>query len=492
MDTKVTEKSPKGSWGPEGSSLLAANNSQPAVKQIATFVNRASFGSIGLDTRSALKKTVLDTIACAIAALSGEPARMLREQFEEYGGNGICTLIGGGKTSPDQAALLNSVLVRYVDVLDTYMSPGGLCHPSDNFGAILAAAEMADRSGEDFLLALAIAYEVQCRFTEVVPVMFRGLNHALQLSMSVAAGSSRLLGLTEEQTANAISMAAADNVSLAVVHVEPVSQWKAISPGWSAMRALYGTSMAKRGFTGPSGLFEGPNGLSRLFDQAITIDWSNPSLTASQKTVFKKYCALVHGQPVLETVLALRNLHNILAKDIEGVTAEVFQFAYEIAGGGHFGKKDRPETKEQADYNLKYLISAALIDGEVGPAQLETERVLRHDAQEFLRLVDIKPSDEFTERYPEKLGVRITIRLRDGRVLTREQSDFEGSVTQPLSWDRVVEKFHWLSEPFADAPLRDEIIEAVARLDDISIRDLTKLLSEVSPKALRPRTKKPL
>ena len=58
--------------------------------------------------------------------------------------------------------------------------------------------------------------------------------------------------------------------------------------------------------------------------------------------------------------------------------------------------------------------------------------------------------------------------LNDGREVHREQSDFEGSPTRPMSWDRVVEKFHWLAEPFADAALRGEIIDAVARLDEIA------------------------
>jgi len=480
-----------GAWGP-AESRSSSPGAEPAVKQIARFVSRADFGSIGGDTKLALKRTVLDTIACAVAALGGEPAKMLREQFKEYGGNALCTLIGGGRTSPDQAALLNSVLVRYVDILDTYMSPGGLCHPSDNFGAVLAAAEMSNRSGRDFLLALAIAYEVQCRFTEVVPVMFRGLNHALQLSMSVAAAASRLLDLTPDQTANAIAIAAADNVSLAVVHVEPVSHWKGISPGWTGMRALYGTSMAKKGFTGPLGLFEGPNGLNRLFDQTISIDWTNPGLGASRKTVFKKYSALVHGQPVIETVLALRSQHRFNPEDVAEVVAEVFQFAYEIAGGGHFGSKDRPQTKEQADYNLKYLISAALLDGEVGPAQLEADRILRTDAQQLLQRVTVKPCDEFTRRYPQQLGCRITIKLRDGGTFTREQTDFEGSATQPLSWERVVEKFHWLCEPFAGDLLRDQIVSAIAHLDEIQTTELTALLGRVRPEAFQPRTRKSL
>jgi hypothetical protein len=40
-------------------------------------------------------------------------------------------------------------------------------HPSDNFGTVLAAAEQAGAAGEEFMLALAVAYEIQCRFTAV-------------------------------------------------------------------------------------------------------------------------------------------------------------------------------------------------------------------------------------------------------------------------------------------------------------------------------------
>ena len=461
---------------------------QYAADEMASFVANASYAAIPGDTRVLLKRNTLDSLACAIAALGGQPATIMKEQFAEYRSSEQCSLIGGGRTSPDQAALFNSMLVRYVDVLDTFMAPGGLCHPSDNFGAILAAAEVSDKSGEDFLLALAIAYEVQCRFSQAVPVMYRGLNHALQLSMSVAAGASKLLDMSPEQTANAIAIAAADNVSLGCVHVEPVSNWKGISPGISAMRALYTTSLAKRGLTGPKGLFEGPNGLRRLFDQPIEIDWSDQSLNVVGQTLLKRYCALIHGQPVLETMFALIKEHSIESSQVATVEVDVFQFAYDIAGGGHFGDKGRPKTKEQADYNLKYLIAVALLDGEVGPEQLDGERVCRTDVQELLQRVVIRPDAELTSRYPKQLAVRISVNLWNGRTFQRQQDDFEGSVTRPFSWARTVEKFHWLAEPFADRTLRETIVKTVAKLDQAKIIELTELLAKVHPTPVYART----
>ena len=211
--------------------MVAAQPADFAVAQMAAFADRARPEHLSAELRALFKRNVLDSLGCALGALSGKPFARLRQQFATFRAAGPCTLIGGGATSVDQAALYNSGLVRYVDLLDSYMSPGGLCHPADNFGGVLAVAEWVDASGGDFLLALAVAYEIACRFTAAVPVMARGFNHALQLSMSLAAASGKLMKLTPGETAHAIAIAAADNVSVAAVHSEPVSQWKGFSPG---------------------------------------------------------------------------------------------------------------------------------------------------------------------------------------------------------------------------------------------------------------------
>ena len=455
-----------------------------AVESIATFAAAARPEDLTPDIRQVFKRNILDSIGCAIAALPGPPFRALREQFEEYRAAGRCTLIGGGKTSVDQAALFNSGLVRYVDLLDSYMSPGGLCHPSDNFGAVLAAAEHAGASGEEFMLALAVAYEIQCRFTAVVPVMAKGFNHATQLAISAAASAGKLFGLSAAEIANAIAIATVDNVTLACVHAEPVSQWKGFSPGMTGMRAVYAASLAKRGFTGPTRLFEGPNGLERMFAQPILVDWEDPSLTIVTQTVMKKYCSLIHGQPVLEAVLDIKRRNSLAAADIEHVRCDIFQTGFEIAGGGSFGSKDHPQTKEQGDYNLKYLIAAALLDDQVGPAQLEATRIRAPDAQALLTRVEVHPDEQFTARYPQELGARITIRIKDQRVFVKEQHGYEGGLANPMSWDRTVEKFHWLSEAFADQALRSRLIRAVQELDTTPLLDLMAPLAQVRPTAV--------
>src|SRR5258706_15712260 len=117
----------------------------------------------------------------------------VRAQVKELGGTPQCTLIGGGRTSLDRAAFHNAALVRYLDFMDNFLCSGETFHPSDNFGAVLAAAELADCTGREFMTALAVAYQVQCRMTHAAPIMRRGFDHTTQQAFSVSAGVAKAL-----------------------------------------------------------------------------------------------------------------------------------------------------------------------------------------------------------------------------------------------------------------------------------------------------------
>ena len=90
------------------------------AQELASYVVRTSYEDLTETTREQLKIRILDSIGCAIGALRGAPIKMLREQIEDFGGNGLCTMIGGGHTSPDRAAFYNVGLVRYLDFNDFY------------------------------------------------------------------------------------------------------------------------------------------------------------------------------------------------------------------------------------------------------------------------------------------------------------------------------------------------------------------------------------
>src|SRR2546425_4392700 len=161
------------------------------VHDLAQFVVERSFDDLSDAAVRELKVRILDSLGCAVGALEGEPIGMLREHLRDFGGSPRTTLIAGGKTAPDRTAFYNGALVRYLDFNDSYLAKGETCHPSDNLGAILAGAEYAKRKGPDLLVALAVAYQVQCRLSDEAPVRAKGFDHTTQGSYAVAGGSPR-------------------------------------------------------------------------------------------------------------------------------------------------------------------------------------------------------------------------------------------------------------------------------------------------------------
>ena len=177
---------------PNGSkvAVIPEKDVMSRVERMAEFVERVRFEALGPHTCQQLKMSILDSLGCAIGALASEPTRMIRAYIDEFGNHGHCTLIGGGVGDIDRAALYNSALIRYLDFNDSYLAKGETCHPSDNLGAILAAGEWAESTGRDLMTALAIAYQIQCRLSELVPVRARGFDHTVQGEYAVTAGIS--------------------------------------------------------------------------------------------------------------------------------------------------------------------------------------------------------------------------------------------------------------------------------------------------------------
>lgn len=450
------------------------------AEKLATFVVRTSFDDLSTSTRQQLKIRVLDSLGCALGALDGEPPRKIREQIEEFGGSARCTLIGGGKTAPDRAALYNSALVRYLDFNDSYLTKGETCHPSDNLAAILAAAEYANSSGRDFLTALAVAYQVQCRLSDVAPVRAKGFDHTTQGSYAVAAGVSRALGLNVSQTANAIAICGTAFNALRVTRTGALSNWKGLAYPNTAFCCTQAAFLAMRGVTGPLEVFEGNKGFMAAIAGPFEIDWARENLERVTRTILKRYNAEIHSQSALEAVLELKQAHSFTAVEVDRIDIEIFDVAFHIIGGGEEGDKTSVQTKEQADHSLPYLVAVAILDNQVLPEQYQPDRIRREDVQKLLRKVRVQPTEEFSRRFPEEMPCRVQLRLRDGRVLTQEKRDYEGFFTRPARWETVIAKFDRLSEAYVDAAQRREIIEAVANLETIPISALLRLLEKTA------------
>ncbi len=449
------------------------------AEQLSAFAVWASYKDLSGAAREQLKIRVLDGLGCAIGALEGEPIRPLRKQIEDFDGAGQCTLIGGGRAAPDRAALYNTALVRYLDFNDSYLARGETCHPSDNLGAILAAAEYARLSGQEFLVALAVAYQVQCRLSDVASVRNKGFDHTTQGSYAIAAGVSKALGLDQKRTANAVAICGTAFNALRVTRTGELSHWKGLASANTAFGCTHAAFLAMRGITGPLQVFEGNKGFMDSIAGRFQIDWSREDLERVTQTVVKRYNAEMHSQSALEGLLELKGEHDFRAEEVEKIEVEIFDVAYHIIGGGEEGDKKIVRTKEEADHSLPYLIAVAFLDGSVMPEQYRPDRIRRQDVQGLLKKVIVRPSEEYSKKFPAEMPCRLILTLRDGRVLTKEKRDYEGFRTRPLGWETVLRKFDLLSAPYADLPLRREIARVVAELEKIQVADLMRVLGKI-------------
>ena len=453
------------------------------VQELAEFVVSRSFEDLSGGAVDALKVRILDGLGCALGALDGEPIRAIRAHMTDFGGRALCTTIGAAKTAPDRAAFYNGALVRYLDFNDSYLAKGETCHPSDNLGAVLAAVEYAKGSGRDLLVSLAVAYQVQCRLSDVAPVRSKGFDHTTQGSYAVAAAVSKALRLDAPKTANAIAISGTAFNALRVTRTGALSNWKGLAYPNTGFCGTHAAFLAMRGITGPPEVFEGNKGFMDAVAGRFSIAWSKEDLERVTRTIVKKFNAEVHSQSAAEGILELQAEHALAARDVDSIKIEIFDVAYNIIGGGEEGSKYGVRTKEEADHSLPYIVSAALLDGQVMPAQYVPERVLRDDIQQLHRKVVVRPTKEFSDRFPAEMPCRIVVHLTDGRSFEKEKRDYEGFVTRPMSWVTAARKFHALATPFAGEKLRERFVDAVGDLENLQAADLLKLLAKVPKRA---------
>jgi 2-methylcitrate dehydratase len=449
------------------------------VEALAKYAARASFADLSAESRRQLPIHILDSLGCCIAALGAGPVQACREQVAEFGGTGPSTLVGGGKANPVYAAFWHTALVRYVDFMDNFLAPAETCHTADNFGVALTIADYVGASGRDLMLAVALGYTVQSRFVDHANFMSSGFDHTAQLAFSHNAAAGRLLGLSEQQIGHAMAMAASSDASFAVIRAKPLSQWKGLASAQSALGAMNTLFLARRGVQGPLQVIEGPLGINHLLRMRVNIDWDKQGYEGVVESTIKKYNSMIHTQSAVHCMVELARQNKIDPAKVISIEAEVFQLAYDFAGGGLYGVDKVIRSKEQADHSLPYLLAVALLDGAVMPVQFKPDRIIKPDVQSLLKKVSVRPNHEYTEEYPEKMPAKITVRLSDGKIVEHEVQDYPGLASHPFTWEDSVEKFDTLVAGLVDEGLSREIKDATRSIEGIQVRDLMKLLGSV-------------
>jgi 2-methylcitrate dehydratase len=328
-------------------------------------------------------------------------------------------------------------------------------------------------------MALAVAYQVHTRLSDVAPVRHKGFDHTTQGAYAAAAGVAAALRLDRERTAHAIAISGTANNALRVTRAGRLSHWKGLAYPNTAFSAVHSAFLAARGITGPLEVFEGNKGFKQTIAGSFEIDWSREDFERVRRTIVKKYNAEIHSQSALEAALMLKLRHGFSGLEVAHVDIDIFDVAFNIIGGGEEGEKTDIRTKEDADHSLPYMIAVALLDGELLPRQYAADRIGRADVQRLLRRVSVRPDAGFSKRFPEEMPVRIAITLADGRRFEMEQADYDGFHSRPLSWESVVAKFERLAECINDTDQRNAIAETVRNIESESIRSLTRLLKDL-------------
>lgn len=412
-----------------------------------------------------VKRRLIDSIACALGAYGAMPVKAALSVAPSIKDGPSSAIIGGGVTSPEYAAFVNGILIRYLDFNDTYLSKEP-AHPSDNIAPALATAEAAGRNGKELIAAIVAAYELQCRLCDAASLRARGWDHVTYGSFSATLAASMLLGLTKEETVHALGIAGTTSPALRQTRTGELSMWKGAAFAHASKEAVFSAMLARNGMTGPSPIFEGEFGFMKLVSGPFEL----PLLARGRGDRFKILDTYIKYYPVeyhaQSAVGAAIEIYNEMEEGdtIEAVEVKTFRAAYEIISGA---EKLRPRTRETADHSLPFIVAATLIGGAVTlgtfAERLNDECILALSAK-----VKVTVDDSLDRLYPEAVPNRVEVKLSSGRRLSKEVIYPKGHPKDALTDREVEDKFRALSGWLFSGERMEQAIDAIWNIEKAS------------------------
>jgi 2-methylcitrate dehydratase len=420
--------------------------SETLADRLAEFALATRFNALPQAVVDEAKRRLLDAFACAAGALHEPAPGVARRVAATIYAKPGSSLFGGGHSSADWAAFANGVHIRYLDCNDTYLSLEP-AHPSDNWAAIMAAGEHVGAHGNDWIVAGAVAYEVQCRLCDAASIRARGWDHVTYGCLSSALAASKLFGLNHAQTVHALGIAGTTGTALRLTRAGELSMWKGCAFAHAARNGVFAALLAREGMTGPAPLFEGEMGFFQQVSGPFSVaklggpraeDWMLP------KTSIKFVPAEYHSQSAIAAAFELRPQIGDPAR-IRSIEIATFRTAVEIIGKDP--EKWSPKTRETADHSLPYCTAVALVDGEISAAQFTPERLADPKLRDLVSRTTVVEAPELTAGYPAGIPNRVRVTLDDGTVCEREIAFPPGHDKNPLSHDQLLTKFRGLTLP---------------------------------------------
>ena len=345
---------------------------------------------------------------------------------------------------PVQAAFNIGTMIRWLDYNDTWLA-AEWGHPSDNLGGILAVADWLSRAaaaaGEApptmraVLTAMVKAHEIQGCIALANSFNKVGLDHVVLVKVASTAVVSQMLGLTFEQTVNALSLAWVDGQSLRTYrHAPNTGSRKSWAAGDATSRAVRLALIAKTGETGyPSVLTAARWGFYDVSFGGKPFVFQRPYGSYVMENVLFKisYPAEFHAQTAIEAAMAIRGRMEAQSKtaaDIRHITIRTHEACLRIID--KTGPLNNPADR---DHCIQYMVAVPLLFGRLTAADYEDSIAADPRIDSLREKITCSENPLFTEEYhdPAKRSIAnsLLVELIDG-------TTFEQTVEYPIGHRR--------------------------------------------------------
>ena len=396
------------------------------TSEIAAYVCHARIDSG--EAYETARYCLLDSIGCALLALQyGECVKRLGPivpgaQLE----NGAHVPGTHYRLDPQRAAFNLGTMIRWLDFNDTWLA-AEWGHPSDNLGGILAVADYLDRNGrpttiQDVLTASIKAHEIQGVLALENSFNRVGMDHVILVRVATTAVVAGLLGLSEAQTADAVSNAWADGGSLRTYrHAPNTGARKSWAAGDATARGVMHAYMAMQAEMGyPSVLTADTWGFQDAMFRGKQIILPRALGSYVMENVLFKisFPAEFHAQTAVEAAITLHPTVADRLNDIERVDINTHESAVRI-----IDKKGPLHNPADRDHCLQYMTAIGLIYGQLTADHYEDEAARDPRIDALRDKMVVTEDTDYTRDYldPDKRSIAnaIQIAFKDGTTSER-------------------------------------------------------------------------
>ncbi len=411
-------------------------------------------GPVPAEVRARIPLRIIDIAGIAVRASTLDTSSAVIGFARDQGSVAQATAINVGRAvSAPEAAFVNGVLAHSLDYDDTHLP--SILHPSASVvPASLAVAEWREVIGAAVVDAVAVGLEVVVRLgmggydrQARQSVYFERGQHATSICGVVgsAAASARLLGLTAEGTAHAMSIAC--SMASGIIEANRSGGTvKRLHCGWAARAGVTAAQLAARGITGPPTAIEGRFGLFQAFlNGQADLEAVNADLGErwhADDIFYKPYPANHFTHAGIDAAIALRQ-RGLRPDDIVAATLQVAPPTVRTIGEP-INIKRMPETGYQAQFSAPYTVAAGLLGGEgLGVGLADFSDALARDPcrRKLMARINVVGDPTLLSIYPFQLPARLSVTTLSGDTLVEEVLTNRGGPDRPLGADDLATKY---------------------------------------------------